>query len=166
MATNTRPFLAEQRRDVLSELITSRNELIQRNVVALVSRGINPSAVKLDGKAGAADGVIGIANSSDFLMPVPIQCDHYEPEPPPKHKEEKDGKEMKEGKEGKEGKEAKESKEGKDTSDGFKAGGDEVQNPFTRYGDWNELPGEAFNAIARAFPEVLQAAIARGVAVF
>lgn len=163
----TRPFLAAQRRDVLLELIAGRNELIQANVVRLVGRALDHSTVKLDGKAGAADGVIGVVNPGDLGAYVPI-CGAY-PGPKvehPKGKDTKEGKEQKDGKEGKEGKESKDGKEDKDSSDGFKTGGDEVQDPFTRFGEQVELPSEAFNAIARAFPSALQGAIARGGAVF
>lgn len=80
-------------------------------------------------------------------------------------KEAKDGKEGKEGKESKDGKEGKESKDGKedkDTSDGFKAGGDEVQDPFTRWGEQEAIPVESMNAIAQAFPALLQGAVKAG----
>jgi hypothetical protein len=71
-------------------------------------------------------------------------------------KEGKEGKESKDGKEGKEGKESKDGKEDKDTSDGFKFGGDEAQDPFSRFGDPQELPWESFNAIAATHSERIQ----------
>jgi hypothetical protein len=81
-------------------------------------------------------------------------------------KEGKEGKEGKDSKEGKEGKESKDGKEDKDSSDGFKTGGAEVQDPFFRFGDPERLPWTTFNIIARAHPAQLENAVARGEVVF
>jgi hypothetical protein len=162
-----RPFLSRERHDVLRELATQRGDVIHYRVAELVARAIDPETVKIDGKGGSLDGTPGVILGGGLSSYVPI-CGAY-PGPKiehPKGKDTKEGKEAKDSKEGKEGKEAKDSKEGKDSSDGFKAGGDEVQDPFHRLGDSERLPWEAFNAIARAHPEAVQNAIARGGAVF
>jgi hypothetical protein len=161
-----RPFLSAQRHDVLRELVADRNETVHRRVVSIISRAMDPAAAKIDGKSGALDGTPAVVSAGDISAYVPI-CGGY-PGPKvehPKGKDTKEGKESKEGKEGKEGKESKDSKEDKDTSDGFKSGGDEVSNPFSRFGEI-VLPVAAFNAIARSHPALLETAIARGRVVF
>jgi hypothetical protein len=163
-----RPFLAEQRHDVLVDLARRRNDVVNQHVVGIVANGMNPQKPKVDGKGGAVDGTPGVIQLGDLGAYVPI-CGAY-PGPKiehPKGKDTKEGKESKDSKEGKEGKESKDSKEGKDTSDGYKVGGDEVSNPFTRLGDAGDpVPWALFNEIASAYPEALQNAIARGAAPF
>jgi hypothetical protein len=184
-SNEVRPFLAAQRHDILRELAADRNDTVQQRVVEVVSRGINSSGPKLDGKAGAIDGTIAVISFGDLAAYVPI-CGAY---PGPKiefpkskdgkedkegkeGKDSKEGKEAKDSKEGKEGKEAKDSKEGKegkedkDTSDGFKVGGSETLDPFHRFGELTDLPSETFNGIAQSFPSLLNSAIARGGAIF
>jgi len=176
---DVRPFLSAQRHDVLRDLVVNRNALIQRRVVDTVTRGMNESIPKIDGKGGALDGTLAVVSLGDISSYVPI-CGAY-PGPKIEHpkgkdtkegkeskdgKEGKEGKESKDGKEGKEGKESKDSKEDKDHGDGFKLGGDEVQDPFSRFGEQVELPSEKFNAIARAFPTLLKTAMARGQVMF
>jgi hypothetical protein len=165
--TEVRPFLAAQRRDVLRDLVADRNELVHRNVVTVVGRGMDRGIPKLDGKAGALDGTIAVVSGGDIAAYVPI-CGAY-PGPKiehPKGKDTKEGKEAKDGKEGKEGKEAKDGKEDKDSSDGFKLGGSEMMDPFSRLGEAERLPFETFNTIARSFPALLKNAIARGGVIF
>ena len=170
-----RPFLAAQRRDVLRGLLAGRNEAVHQAVIAVVSRAMNPEFTKIDGKAGGLDGSASFSfglGGESALVPI---CGAYQPGWPPVHypkgKEDKEGKEGKEGKEDKEGKESKDGKEGKeskdgkedkDTSDGFKGGGDEISDPFNRWGEIENIPSEDMNAIAQAFPALLQRAIQAG----
>jgi len=101
MATEAvRPFLAGQRHDVLLQLVAGRNELIQQNIV-VVARGIDPHVPKLDGKGGAADGVIGVLNHGDIASYVPI-CGAY-PGPKIEHPKGKEGGQGAEGLQGGQG---------------------------------------------------------------
>jgi hypothetical protein len=175
-----RPFLAAQRHDVLHDLAGTRNQVVQRRVMEIVSRGVDPAGAKIDGKGGALDGTIAVVSAGDIAAYVPI-CGAY-PGPKIEHpkgkdtkegKEQKDGKESKEGKEQKDGKESKEGKESKDSkedkdgaADGGKFAGDETQDPFAHLGDAVVLPWEAFNRIAQDHPVLLEQAIARGSVMF
>jgi len=162
-----RPFLAEQRHDVLRQLAVGRSDAVHYRVAETVSKALDPATVKIDGKGGALDGTPGVLSDGDLVAYVPF-CGAY-PGPKvehPKGKDTKEGKEQKDSKEGKEGKESKDSKEDKDSSDGYKTGGNEVQDPFHRLGEIRVLPWEQFNAIARAHGAAVLNAIARGSAVF
>lgn len=151
-----RPFIpAANRHDIIVRLGRQRADLIQntindliRSQIELGSAGKSTSVPgKFDGKNGALDGA---AAWVDWGSPSEVPWGAPQPPPKvPKGKDTKEGKEQKDGKESKEGKEAKDGKEGKDTSDGAgKFGGDEVSNPFTLYGEIDELNWGEMNNIA------------------
>lgn len=128
-----KPFISSRNRyDILIQLARQSNENTQRKINELIVRGLDPDQVKLDGKAGGADGGLGVGS--------------YDKKDGGKDGG-KDGKETKEQKDGKEG-----EKEDKDSSDGSeKLSGNE--NEFFRFGDERILPADTFSLIFKEHSE-------------